>query len=237
VRETTNGQATALWGGIGMAVVGVGMLVPQLPFSSPWTTVQCVGSALIAFGGLVSTSACISIFRHKRKPADGSFALPIISLHYIHDKHSKKAHWTLQATGGDAFNISAEPILGIQSEALMETFPHLRQGTDTEVVWRIYRRVISGTNYFGKSNHIQDVLEAENQEATIEKQAKQRTYSFDVKIGYSDGMGRQLETRSRIDWDCASHTGTVVHLHSRPLAAPRSFLSRALRMVGFERDA
>jgi hypothetical protein len=146
-----------------------------------------------------------------------------LAFHYIHDKHWAKAHWLLKASGEDVFNVSVDPVRGIRSEARMDPIPHLSPGTDTHVVWRIYRRVIKGTNYFGTSNNIKDLLEAECQEATIDKMAKQHIHrpSFPLRITYSDATGRQLETRSRIDWNCATHNGLVVHLKSH-IVPPRS---------------
>jgi hypothetical protein len=68
MRETTNGQAGALWGGSGMTVSGILATVGawvQNP-TAPARLAIWTGGALITLGAIVVVLALVSIYRHKR---------------------------------------------------------------------------------------------------------------------------------------------------------------------------
>ena len=69
MRETTNGQAAALWGGLSMSVTGLGTTYAawtQIPVNRPGVW---IGAALFTLGLVFAIAALISIYRHKRRDA------------------------------------------------------------------------------------------------------------------------------------------------------------------------
>jgi len=68
MRETTNGQAAALWGGAGISVTGVGSISTAWAQQPHWVPGFWIGGGLIALGLIFAAAALASIYRHKKAP-------------------------------------------------------------------------------------------------------------------------------------------------------------------------